>query len=489
MTATSWTAVGGCAMSATTLDLESPQPLAHMTGANAILSVLRFGLDPIAEMRDVHRAKGPLVEFSFNGLNKRRYVLAVGAKYNKRVLSDPTTFRSIGVMLPGPKNSAQRRISSGLLGPSGDNHTHYRRLLLSPLRRDLDKMANTIAEVVDREISAWPVGAPVELFALCKSVTQKAALQTLFSTESGSCSDEIVTAARLIDEHIALEAAPTVRGLPINVPGFPYHRMLRHAEAVEAALTAWVRKEGAPPRPGNLMCELANSPDETGAPPGDRAVLNHLPTVLAAAYETCQTALTWALFLLAQSPSASASLLEDLSALPDEPEGFLKSQLLDFVTRESARLLPSVPTQTRRTGCDTDLVDCQVAKGAYVVLSAFLTNREPDLFGEPERFLPSRWESVCPTQYEYLVFSAGPRTCIGSWYASTFLRVAIARIAKRFRVQVAPGARIDHKVRLTFSPGRGGIPVILHPQDGRFQASPITGSVCEIVRFDAEHVH
>jgi cytochrome P450 len=232
------------------------------------------------------------------------------------------------------------------------------------------------------------------------------------------------------------------------------------------------------------MSLLANSPDETGAHPGDKAVLNHLPTLFAAAYETCQTALTWALFLLAQHPHASAALLEELAALPDDdPERLLECKRLDAVINESLRLLPSVPTQTRRASRDTDLVDCNVRKGAYVVLSAFLTNRDPGTFTEPDRFKPERWDAIDPTQYEYLVFSAGPRTCIGSWFASTYLKVAIGQIVKRFRLRIVPNARIDQNVRLTLRPGKGGVPAIIHPQDGRFEASPIGGNIRRIVRF------
>jgi len=464
-----------------------PRSLARVSDISALLTVARFGLDPLGEMMRLRARHGRLAEISFqSGKKTRRYLLASGARYNKRVLSDVETFQSIGVMLNGPQGSAQRRIANGLLGPAGPQQAHYRRILLPPLRRTaVDQLTGKIATIVTREIDGWPLDAPSDLFALCKSLVTRAALEALFPRDEAGCSEEMLAAAKLIDEHIELEASPLVRGMPRDWPGLPYARVLRHAEKVEAGLLAWARKEADAGRADNLMCVLAGTPDESGADAGEKAILNQLPTLFGAAYETTQTALAWALFLLAQHPAAHAALLEELQALPDDsPERLLECKWPDAVVRESMRLLPSVPTQTRRVTRDADLVDCDVEAGSYVVLSAFLTNREPDVYGQPDRFMPERWSRIDPGQFEYLAFSAGPRTCIGSSFAANFLRIAVGRIVRRYRVQIGAGARIDHKVRITLKPGRGGLPVTLTAQDGRFQASAISGSIRKIVRFD-----
>ena len=442
----------------------------------------------LAAMSDIRSRYGALTTFNVQqGRKHRRYVLAAGAPYNRRVLSDPETFQSIGVMLPGPHGSAQRRIGRGLLGPSGPEQAHYRRTLMAPLRgRVVDELVGKLATIVDREIAAWPQGRPTDLFALCKKLVRSAALETLFARAEGGASAELMAVAQLIDEHIEMEASPLVRGLPRDWPGLAYRRMLRHAEKVEAALLAWARKEALAADADNLMCVLANSTDQKGACSGETAILNHLPTLFGAAYETTQTALAWALFLLAQHPQASAALLDELGASPGgAPEGLLECKWLDAIVRESMRLLPSVPTQTRRASCDAELVDGEVKAGDYVVLSAFLTNRDPEFYAEPDRFKPERWAHIDPTPFEYLAFSAGPRTCIGARFASNVLRIAVGRIMQLYRLQIAPGARINQKVRLTLRPGRNGIPVSIHRQDRCFKASAIGGNIRRIVRFDA----
>lgn len=475
----------------TAVELISERPKAparqRVRGLAAIAAVARFGLDPLAAMSHIHRRYGALTTFTLQqGRKSRRYVLAAGAPYNRRVLCDPDTFQSIGVMLPGPHGSAQRRIGRGLLGPSGPEHAHYRRTLMAPLRpRVVDELSAKLALIVDREIAAWREGPAVDLFALCKKLVRSAALETLFARAEGGLSAELMAAAQLVDEHIEMEASPGVRGLPRDWPFSPYRRMLRHAEDVEAALLAWARKEAGTQGVDNLLCVLAKSADENGACPGETAILNHLPTLFGAAYETTQTALAWTLFLLAQHPAAAGALLDEAgSALDGAADGLLACKGLDGVVRESMRLLPSVPSQTRRASCDAELVDGEVKAGDYVVLSAFLTNRAPEIYAEPDRFRPERWRHIDPNQFEYLAFSAGPRTCIGARFASNLLRIAVGRIMQRYRLQIEPGACVNQKVRLTLRPGRNGIPVTIHPQDRRFQASAISGNIRKIVRFE-----
>jgi cytochrome P450 len=154
---------------------------------------------------------------------------------------------------------------------------------------------------------------------------------------------------------------------------------------------------------------------------------------------------------------------------------------LGAVVKEGMRLLPPVPLQVRKALRDTDLVDCDVKRATRVLLSPFLTNRLPDLYPDGDRFKPQRWSSIAPSQYEYLVFSAGPRTCIGFWFAMTFVKVALAHIVRTYRLTVVPGARIDHQIAVAMWPGRG-IPVVIHVQDRRFEASPIKGSICRLFR-------
>jgi cytochrome P450 len=193
--------------------------------------------------------------------------------------------------------------------------------------------------------------------------------------------------------------------------------------------------------------------------------------------------------MLAQHPHASASLLDETKNLPlegaDLVERLERCTWLDAVLKESMRILPPVPMQIRAAIQDTVLEGCGIEKQTRIILSPFLTNRLPELYHEADRFLPERWQTIDPNQFEYLIFSAGPRTCPGYRFATNFLKIALAQIIRRFRVAIVERAEVDYQVTITTIPRRG-IPAVIYRQDRNFAASPIRGNIRNLVRFDAE---
>jgi cytochrome P450 len=146
------------------------------------------------------------------------------------------------------------------------------------------------------------------------------------------------------------------------------------------------------------------------------------------------------------------------------------------------RILPPVPQQFRVAQHETTIGGIDVNKGTRVLLSPFPTNREPDLYPDPDCFQPQRWAACSPTPYQNLVFSAGPRGCPGYAFGIAMLKVGIATIMSHYRIAFPPGTQIDYKVRIALSP-RDKIPAVLVRQDGAFAASTIKGAIRTIVRF------
>lgn len=82
--------------------------------------------------------------------------------------------------------------------------------------------------------------------------------------------------------------------------------------------------------------------------------------------------------------------------------------LLDRVVRESLRLLPPVPVATRVTAAEVDLGPSRLPPATEVHLSIYHAHRAADLYQQPRRFLPGRWQGLASSPYEYLPCGAGP---------------------------------------------------------------------------------
>jgi cytochrome P450 len=143
-------------------------------------------------------------------------------------------------------------------------------------------------------------------------------------------------------------------------------------------------------------------------------------------------------------------------------------------------VLPPVVYSPRVNMAPTAFGPYQLAKGTMVVASHYITHHLPEIFPQPERFLPDRWLRTAPSPYAYMPFGAGSRMCVGAPFALLMLKIAVPVIVQRFRLSVEPGVRIDRHCTLTLGP-RPGIPVTVHEQDRRFSASAVQGNIHELV--------
>src|SRR5690606_11373374 len=115
---------------------------------------------------------------------------------------------------------------------------------------------------------------------------------------------------------------------------------------------------------------------------------------------------------------------------------------LGWVVKESLRLFTPAPWNGRVLAEETELLGHRLPAGTEVLVSIYETHREADVFPDPLRFVPERWETIQPTAYQYNPFSAGPRTCIGAAFATMEIKIVLAMILQRFRMALVP-QRVD----------------------------------------------
>jgi len=104
------------------------------------------------------------------------------------------------------------------------------------------------------------------------------------------------------------------------------------------------------------------------------------------------------------------------------------------------------------------IVDCvidgiKIPKGAHVLLSQYVTHRNPRYFPNPEQWKPDRWAS---TTFEkslpngaYFPFGGGGRKCLGEYFALAEARLILLMVAKNFRLT---GAFPKAQPRATYRP-------------------------------------
>ena len=212
----------------------------------------------------------------------------------------------------------------------------------------------------------------------------------------------------------------------------------------------------------------------------DENLVDQMMTFLAAGHETTATAMTWAIRNLAQHPAIQsrlrAQIRTHLPPLSDTLTPVTASMLdslpfLHAVCNEILRIHPPVVLTVREAARDTTIQGTFIQKGTRVVLSPYAVNMSTSLWGaDPQAFNPDRWlgnnNGGAESNYSFLTFLHGPRSCIGQAFAKAEFACLLAAVVGRFEfVLENPDAELKIQGGITSKP-RDGVPVKIRVVEG-----------------------
>jgi len=173
--------------------------------------------------------------------------------------------------------------------------------------------------------------------------------------------------------------------------------------------------------------------------------------------------LTWAFSYLSENPEWRERLQEeamrvDLNSAPTYQSLETMSPTASAILQEALRLAPPVWVAPRIAIEDVEIDGIKIPKGSHVLVSQYVTQRDPRYFKEPEKFDPARWldtdlEKSLP-KGAYFPFGAGSRKCLGEYFALAESRLILLLVARSFNLSnKMPKA----SPRATYRP-RGSVP-------------------------------
>ncbi|KAL7960866.1 cytochrome P450 [Trichoderma compactum] len=200
----------------------------------------------------------------------------------------------------------------------------------------------------------------------------------------------------------------------------------------------------------------------------DENLVGQLMTFLAAGHETTSTALTWAIYELSRSPEMQKRLRNEIrEKLPftDDVDAKITSldidhmPYLDAVCNEALRFFSPGSLTIREATHDTTIQGVPVKKGTRLTISPFAVNVDPKLWGsDASQFNPDRWISAegvsdetnkraasggAESNYAFLSFLHGPRSCIGTGFAKGEFACLLAAWIGRFECELVNKEEMD----------------------------------------------
>jgi cytochrome P450 len=131
---------------------------------------------------------------------------------------------------------------------------------------------------------------------------------------------------------------------------------------------------------------------------------------------------------------------------------------LNAVCKEVLRIYPTIPVSARCAVRDTFILGQLVPKGTTVFVAPWSVNRNPKIWGEDaEAFRPERWLDTpnggASSNYAFLTFFHGPRSCIGQNFARAELRALVAALVGEFEIRMAdPNEKVRVGGTITIKP-------------------------------------
>ncbi len=109
---------------------------------------------------------------------------------------------------------------------------------------------------------------------------------------------------------------------------------------------------------------------------------------------------------------------------------------------ETLRLYPPAWIGPRRAIEDFEFAGHTVKAGSYVHYCSWASHRLPQVFPDPEAFVPERFTRERKTALPrgaYVPFGGGSRICIGKRFGQTEVKAIATAILQRFRLELIPG--------------------------------------------------
>ncbi|KAI1756200.1 cytochrome P450 [Xylaria castorea] len=192
-----------------------------------------------------------------------------------------------------------------------------------------------------------------------------------------------------------------------------------------------------------LLSKLVQGVTIEGESMSEVELRNEAETYIVAGSDTTSNTLTFLTWVLCRQPAIKDKLIKELQTLPaDFTDDDLKSlPFLNQCITEALRRFPVVPGGLPRyvPKEGAEIAGYWLPGRSTVTTQTWSLHRDPEIFPDPDRYDPSRWESPTKAMKDSMMpFGGGSRVCIGMHLAQIELRMGLAYFFRAF-----PDARVS----------------------------------------------
>jgi cytochrome P450 len=414
--------------------------------------------DPLPLLLSHYERYGPI--FSLRLLHSK-VVFMLGPEANTYVtVTHPHNFHwregSFGDLIP--------LLGDGLLTIDGGYHDRARRIMMPAFHREqIDAAVETMAAETAGALETIRPGGTVDVYAWMRNLAMRIAMRALLGLDPDDAGH-----GRAAAEHF--ERALSFYGTDYHLrllrgPRSPWRRMMAARQVLDRIVAEEIVRRRAEPDPErrDVLSLLLVARDEDGSGLSDEEVRDQLMTLMFAGHDTSTSTVSFLLYELARHPEALARLRAEQDevlggAPPTAAQIAGELPYLEMVVDEVLRLYPPAWIGPRRAIRDFEFASCTVPAGAHVNYCSWASHRLPEVFPDPEAFVPERFtreQKTALPRGAYVPFGGGSRICIGKRFGQTEVKLVATMALQRLRFERLPGRTMTIRQMPTLSPAGG----------------------------------
>jgi cytochrome P450 len=384
-------------------------------------------------------------------LNSPEYIREVLVVQNDNFIKERTVQRT------------KMLLGAGMITSEGPVHRAQRTAAQPAFHRQrIGEYAHVIVEEAVHIRDSWRAGESRDIATDMMHLTLNVVARTLFATDLRDEVYELAAAInRIMGLYNFLVMLPAAEWLVhLRPPGLAaFVRARNRIDAVVYRMIDAHQRSGQD-RGSLLDLMLAASPadDEKSR----QSLRDQVITIFLAGYETVANALSWTWYLLSENPECGDRLFEEVERavngrLPTF-EDLPSLRYTENALAESLRLYPPAWAMGRYARSDFSVGEYFLPGRTTVLISQFITQRDPRFFPDPLRFDPERFTAenkARRAKFTYFPFGAGARQCIGESFAWMEGVLILATLAQKWKLRLVEGHRVEPQPLITLRPKYG----------------------------------
>ncbi|MCW5250438.1 cytochrome P450 [Streptomyces sp. SHP 1-2] len=403
---------------------------------HAVVQLYNYWTNPQAFVENCRKEYGPRFQVSIRLPPRPVYVLTTPDDV-KAMFTAPADVLHTG---NGSATIEKYTGQSGLAWLDEDEHKVRRKAMMPSYHGGaLERIAEAITETVRTDVADWPRGTSVQLHSHIHSFTMNVIREVVYGPEGPSRWKEL---HRLLLEMMEFNNGPASPMLLHKMPPrmvrvlrairpLGLERFLKLRERVDRLVYETIDEHRDAGRRGDdLLSRLLEMTHPDGRALSDSEIRDELSTIFLAGTETTAAAIAWAFVYLSRDRAAVARIREEMAAGEDT--------YLTAVVHEVLRLRPSIPNIiVREVKKPIEIGGVRYEPGQHLWASAFLLNRDPDLYEDPDAFRPERFIGVKPGTYSWIPFGGGRIRCLGDRIALLEMKAVISEVLRQCDLHVS----------------------------------------------------